>query len=206
VKLSDADVVGVVILLGMLTQTSEGIAWGDGWHWPIPDLITKDGQRYIARISQEMKPNHRGVDMMYRRNGASDRPEFPAGVPEPDGAKANAQWFAPLVPILAARAGKVWSVRRIPQGWWVVIDHGRPWATSYHHLKSVGVAAGDQVKAGQAIGIMGHNPNTNPANGTVDHERLRHLHFEPWYKGGDSHASRDPASVINSWGRSSWTL
>ena len=192
---------GVVILGAMLTKSRDSIAWGSGWHWPVPDLIMKDGQRYTAQISQEFKPDrHRGVDVMFRRKSLSDRPDFPAGVVDGGGAKANALWFAPQgIPILAAKDGKVWSADKITTGWRVVLDHGKPWATAYHHLATIlDLPKGKVVKAGDPIGTMGHGP--------PDPEKLRHLHFEPWFNGGDSRASQDPAVIMAQWGRSSWTL
>ncbi|MEM8752659.1 MAG: M23 family metallopeptidase [Pseudomonadota bacterium] len=51
----------------------------------------------------------------------------------------------------------------------VVIDHGGGWETQYCHLarRSVGVAAGDRVQAGDALGRMGLSGNTE----------FPHLHF-----------------------------
>jgi murein DD-endopeptidase MepM/ murein hydrolase activator NlpD len=190
----------------MLNKTSKGIAWGHGWHRPVPDLIMPDGKRYPAVISQEWRPDHRGVDIMYKRSSLNDRPEFPAGVIDGGGAKAGDMWFAPIgTPILAARDGQVWSANKIGTGWWVVLDHGAPWATSYHHLASVTVGPkGTPVKAGDQIGTMGHNPNTGPT-GPIDGGKLRHLHFEPWYEGASAAASRDPQPVYAQWGVSTWT-
>jgi hypothetical protein len=184
----------------MLKQSREGIAWGAGWHKPVPDLII-GGVTYPAVISQEWRSSgHRGIDVMFKRRNLADRVDYPNGKVDPGGAKASAWHFAPeRTPILAARDGKVWSVQNVPgYGIWVVLDHGAPWATSYHHLASANVVKGQDVKAGQAIGTMGH--------AELDGEKLRHLHFEPWFKGGDSTASVDPAGVFGTWGVSTWTL
>lgn len=207
-RLTDEIVMAGLILLAMLKRTSDGVAWGDGWHFPVPDLKLDNGTVVPAEVTSGMRGFHRGLDIMYRRRSLTDRQQWPAGVVDAQGAKQAQGYFAPIdTPILAARAGKVWSVKRIPQGWWVVIDHGKPWATSYHHLQSVAprIAKGAAVQAGELIGTMGHNPNTDPEKGAVDGERLRHLHVEFWYKGSDDRASQDPTSVLSQWGRSVWT-
>jgi murein DD-endopeptidase MepM/ murein hydrolase activator NlpD len=78
-------------------------------------------------------------------------------------------------PILAADAGYV-----VLAGWdtWgygnqVVIDHGNGFKTRYAHLSSISVKAGDTVKKGQKIGLMG---STGRSTGP-------HLHFEVIYNG-----------------------
>lgn len=199
--------VGVLALM-TLRKERDGIAWGHGWHWPVPDFFASDGARYAAVISQEIKPGkHGGVDVMFRRRSVGDRADFPAGIVDGGGAKQGKWFFAPReVPILAARDARVWSVGKGPRGISVVLDHGRPWATYYQHLASTplvahakGVKQGGGVtlvKAGEQIGTMGHDP--------LDGELLRHLHFEAWYQGGDSRASQDPAGELAQWGRSTW--
>jgi murein DD-endopeptidase MepM/ murein hydrolase activator NlpD len=78
-------------------------------------------------------------------------------------------------PIAAADAGYV-----VLAGWdtWgygnqVVIDHGNGFKTRYAHLSSILVKAGDTVKKGQKIGLMG---STGRSTGP-------HLHFEVIYNG-----------------------
>jgi len=79
--------------------------------------------------------------------------------------------------IYAADAGTVVSV--YIGGWnygygnQVTLDHGNGYTTSYSHLSSVSVSAGDSVYKGQLLGIMG---NTGRSYGT-------HLHFEVEYFG-----------------------
>ena len=77
---------------------------------------------------------------------------------------------APMgTPIVAAQAGTVTFA-----GEWgsygniVIIDHGDGVETRYAHQSQVGVAAGDRVEAGQAIGAVG---STGRSTGP-------HLHFE----------------------------
>lgn len=55
------------------------------------------------------------------------------------------------------------------------ISHGNNWETRYDHLMrySITVQAGDVVKAGQIIGLMGSSGNSTG----------QHLHFSPYYRG-----------------------
>jgi murein DD-endopeptidase MepM/ murein hydrolase activator NlpD len=213
----DAFVVGVLILLAMSNSTTDRWPTPDElksrnlppedprlWHWPVPDLVFQ-GTRYQAAISQEFKPaTHRGLDMMYHRRGrgAPDATAFPTGLTDAQGARQHVNFFAPIgTPILAARDGTVWSVQEMPgRGLFVVIDHGKPWATLYGHLKTVDIAStrGTPVRRGQQIGTMGFAP--------ADGEKLRHLHFEAWFEGGSFRAGRDAGAVMESWERGQWTL
>jgi murein DD-endopeptidase MepM/ murein hydrolase activator NlpD len=86
----------------------------------------------------------------------------------------------------------------------VELDHGPPWATAYGHLETVRVKVGDVVGAGEIIGTMGAGLNKDPKKGLVDHEHLRHLHFETWYKGPQTHAVDPSTEMQNFWKRSVW--
>lgn len=57
----------------------------------------------------------------------------------------------------------------------VVIDHGKGWKTLYGHMRrnSIAVKVGDQVKAGQKLGLVGMSGLTE----------FPHLHFELNHKG-----------------------
>ncbi|MBM3617370.1 MAG: M23 family metallopeptidase [Alphaproteobacteria bacterium] len=102
------------------------------------------------------------------------------------------------IPILAAAAGKVTLVKtgeasdadpnlspffRLLQsrtavnacGTRVQIEHRQGWVTHYCHMKpgSLKVGEGDEVQAGQVIGLMGMSGNTS----------FPHLHFEVWQYG-----------------------
>lgn len=89
--------------------------------------------------------------------------------------------------IVAAFAGKVKLVRnqgrRKGYGKYVIIDHGNGLTTLYAHLASWKVKVGDQVQAGDTIGIGG---NTGRSFGA-------HLHFEMKYNG----VYIDPTTVFN---------
>lgn len=83
--------------------------------------------------------------------------------------------------ILAVAPGVVtWSGLRQGYGNLIEIDHGRGWVTRYGHNASNLVIAGDYVKPGQTIGLMG---STGRATGT-------HLHFEVLYRGRHQNPAR----------------
>lgn len=89
--------------------------------------------------------------------------------------------------IVAAFSGKVKLVRnqgrRKGYGKYVIIDHGNGLTTLYAHLASWKVNIGDEVMAGDTIGIGG---NTGRSFGA-------HLHFEMKYNG----VYIDPSTVFN---------
>ncbi|MBI1748488.1 MAG: peptidoglycan DD-metalloendopeptidase family protein [Acidobacteria bacterium] len=72
-------------------------------------------------------------------------------------------------PILAARRGRVVSSGYMEgYGKTVLIEHADGYRTRYAHLQTIGVAAGDDVRQGQALGRVGQSGRaTGP-----------HLHFE----------------------------
>ena len=84
-------------------------------------------------------------------------------------------------PILAASSGVVSRGGRAPgYGNFIEIDHGHGWVTRYGHNAINLVAAGDYVKPGQTIALMG---STGRATGT-------HLHFEVLYRGRHQNPAR----------------
>ena len=82
---------------------------------------------------------------------------------------------APLnTPIYATRAGGVvWAGWGSTGGWWVKVDHGDGFASTYLHLTRYVVKIGDFVEAGQIVGYMG---STGVSTGS-------HLHFGIMYNG-----------------------
>ena len=86
-------------------------------------------------------------------------------------------------PILAASSGVVTrGGRAAGYGNFIEIDHGHGWVTRYGHNAINLVTAGDYVKPGQTIALMG---STGRATGT-------HLHFEVLYRG----RRQDPARLL----------
>ena len=161
------------------------------WVWPVPrwqgrapvisngfGTVYPDGSR------------HKGVDVMFARTPSD---VFQAGTPN-----ASKQFVVPdSLDALAASDGVVWSAMDTPRGYAVVIDHGpAKVATFYTHLERLLVSptanakAGERVRAGQPIGVIGADP--------LDPAHLKHLHFELWL-GGPSNAV-DPAPVMRGWG------
>ena len=77
-------------------------------------------------------------------------------------------------PIQATGAGKVIKAGRVSgYGNQVVIDHGFGYQTSYAHMKTITVKAGQEVKRGQQIGLVG-------STGT---STAPHCHYEVMHKG-----------------------
>lgn len=193
--MTDETVIAGLILLAMLSS-QRTVPWGDGWVWPIPEILpsTDPAGPAIAMmpvISQEFRgaglsqAPHYGVDLMYQNR--TPPPVFTA---------------PPGVPVLAARAGKIWSISKTPRGWAVVIDHGPPFATFYQHLESIApewrdANRGEPVAAGAPLGVMGSDP--------TDGGHVRHLHFAVWYAGYGDLASVDPSKAMTSWRVISWT-
>jgi murein DD-endopeptidase MepM/ murein hydrolase activator NlpD len=154
------------------------------WVFPMPAW-----RGYAPTRSQEYRaPDHHGVDIMYRRRAGGEDAMWPSGVRGTGELARNngtARWFVPdSINVCAARDGSLWHVGRGSRGWFVVLDHGAPWATFYTHLSSLAEGiletqrgrAGIKVKAGQPLGVCGGDPS--------DRRKLMHLHFEIWYRGG----------------------
>lgn len=206
----DDDALVVGILAAVLLTARPVVDLGPGWVWPVPPLaVGSDAYRPV--ISDGLgtpRPGgrvHAGVDVMYRRKSSTDRPEYASG--STDGSPHH---FAPRhTPILAARDGVVWSVRETPRGFAVVVSHGKPWASFYTHLETVGLplhaggkssATGKptRVKAGDIIGTMGFDP--------MDGSKLRHLHFEVWRDGAGAGHEVDPAPSMAKWSTVPWSM
>lgn len=87
------------------------------------------------------------------------------------------------VPVVAAGDGvvvKAWLAKN--WGNIIVVQHDGTYSTSYSHLKSMNVKAGDKVQKGQVIGLVGHT-------GLASQD---HLHFELLENG----KAVDPASYL----------
>jgi hypothetical protein len=195
---------------------------GDGNIWPLSKYADGTGYIYNPTISsgwgsprqdaldkdENGKPkvrSHAGVDVMYKRRSVSDktdiyRPGGPNGskwffIPEPF--KRREGLSTKKCPVFAVADGILWSATEQGRGFAVVLDHGKPWATFYHHLtgspfpitrKGEGARL---VKQGDIVGFVGANP-VQGANA------LKHLHFEIW-KGGAGDNAIDPEPLMRRW-------
>lgn len=112
------------------------------------------------------RPDHSGVDLMFRR--------IPSDLGPPQGAVPHTSrgHFHPAgLPALALGPGVVTTSTQITTGNYVVVDHPGGWQSQSMHLAKRDVRVGDKVKAAQRIGVIGFD--TRP-----DGFRLLHLHFQ----------------------------
>lgn len=151
--------------------------------WPMP--LLKDGRK--PRITSRYGPNnpgrprHRGVDMLYRYLPSDPRVKVgDGGAVVKDGKR---RWWVPTGTLaVATQSGHVLDVDLIDTGHRVWLYHpGDPDRyTGYMHLSAPLVRDGDQVQAGQPLGLVWHNPQ--------DHDPV-HLHFEVltgWPRSGET--------------------
>ncbi|HLL22633.1 MAG TPA: M23 family metallopeptidase, partial [Kofleriaceae bacterium] len=166
------------------------------WVWPVaswqgrPPTISDGFNSPRAGYAR-----HGGVDLMFART-AADTALKPG---TPNASKGSGYVMPDGVHALAASEGVVWSAMQTPQGYAVVIDHGKrggyPVATFYTHLDKLLVqptargATKERVSAGQPLGTIGFSP--------LDGEKLKHLHFEVWLGGPKDRI--DPAAVMRGW-------
>lgn len=109
------------------------------------------------------RKNHNGVDFFYAWKAGD------AAMRIGDGGR-TARWFIPDRTWCVAPAdGLVTLAGPSRTGHRVWIQHAGGLYTGYFHLTEIAVKAGDAVKMGDAIGVVGDNP--------IDHD-ARHLHWE----------------------------
>lgn len=110
----------------------------DGWVWPVANDRT-----ITSHFGPRWGTMHYGIDL--------------------GGSRAN------NYPVLAAYDGKVILAQYSPTyGNWVIIAHDNGLTTRYAHMWSYSVNVGDEVRAGDQIGVLG---STGDSTGP-------HLHFE----------------------------
>ena len=129
---------------------------GGAWTWPVPGS-SKITSVFGWRIHPvyRYKKFHSGID-----------------ISAPLGAKCVAARGGTVILVSAPVQGKNWG------GWgygnYIVIDHGDGKASLYGHLKQTEVSVGEEVDAGDRIGLVG---STGTSTGP-------HLHFEVRVNGG----------------------
>jgi murein DD-endopeptidase MepM/ murein hydrolase activator NlpD len=119
-------------------------------HDPGPDRL----DYACGRLS---KDGDHGTDFRVR-----DLPAMRRGIPVVAAAPGIVKAARDGMPDVSVREAGPETVRGREAGNGVVIDHGDGWETQYSHLKqgSVRVRAGDQVSAGQQLGLIGLSGNT----------------------------------------------
>ena len=161
------------------------------WVWPVPSWQGRSPT--VSDGFGSPRPGgirHGGVDIMFAR-----LPSDPLRAGSPNGSAHHV--MPDDMVALAVADGVVWSAMQTPRGFAVVIDHApaAKVATFYTHLDrllvqpTANAKAGERIRAGQPIGIIGADP--------LDGEHLKHLHFEIWL-GGPKDAI-DPAPVMRAW-------
>jgi hypothetical protein len=156
-------------------------------------VITDGFARQVTKDPKTAKVTHRqhlGVDIMFR-HARRRQPSLPL----------QTEWFHcdADVPMLAALAGKVWYAKMTGRGMTVQIDHGSrygfPLVTYYTHMSALLVKTGQDVIAGEPIGIIGNDPSTK--------YDPNHCHFELWdfSRGALPREQRciDPAPYLKTW-------
>jgi hypothetical protein len=179
--------------LGATVERSAiGTAPANGWVFPIPSLGDRvaevsDGFDSPRTYPDGSKHKHLGVDLMFRRRSARDL----IAVYAPGSPNGTKGYFMPDgIPALAASAGVVRFAQTTIAGFTVILQHPSGWATFYTHMSSLAVAKGDEVVAGQPLGIIGASP--------LDGEHIKHLHFELW-KDGTRGGAVDPQAYVEAW-------
>jgi murein DD-endopeptidase MepM/ murein hydrolase activator NlpD len=161
-----------------------------GWIWPLAALadrkpVISDG--FGSPRTGIKGRTHLGVDVMYPRLAKGELADkYPPGSPN------GSTWdFVPdETSALAVTAGLVIRAGLQSRGHAVTLKHTNGSATFYTHMEQLFVRAGDVVKTGQPIGIVGADP--------LDGEHLKHLHFELWPDGTEATAI-DPAPFMKGW-------
>ena len=139
-----------------------------------PDMETS----HAADIGQDLKmTDFKPVVLVHNKVRLASAPVGAACFASPFGMRDGKMhkgvdyYNADPVPVYAAANGRVRTrIYRNDYGNMLVIDHGNGVYTRYAHLESFGDAGvGDDVQAGDVIGVMGH---------TAGYKIARHLHYE----------------------------
>lgn len=138
---------------GQQSVTTNVVNPATGFIWPIPGYTTVSS------------------DFGYRTDPFTGKTAYHSGidVPAPPGTR-----------IVAAGSGQVaWASYSTTAGNWIGIDHGNGVYTVYMHCSALLVSAGDNVSAGDTIGLVG---TTGSSTGNHLHfsVRLNGSYVSPW--------------------------
>jgi len=147
------------------TETVGGLALPFKRYYPLRLLPDNRKPTITSRhgINNPSRKNHYGVDLFYKWQAGD------AAMRIGDGGRTK-KWFIPDNTWSVAPAdGLVTIAGNSRTGHRVWIQHAGGLLTGGFHMTKIKVQAGDAVKAGDPIGIVGDNPVDNDA---------RHLHWE----------------------------
>lgn len=114
------------------------------------------------------RSTHKGVDFFFK--WLDSDPSMPLGDGGAIKKRGKRKWWIPEgTYAVAAAAGVIQVAEDSKTGHKVWVDHGNGERTGYFHLQNCTVNAGEKVAAGDALGLIGDNPNGYDAT---------HLHFE----------------------------
>ena len=135
-----------------------------GWIFPVAPVGDRKPVLSSAWRSAD-RPDHTGVDIMFRR--MDEDPPWP-GHDTTEGTRRFVYLAGALA--IAARAGRVVYAKEHTNGLRVRLAHDDGLDTLYIHLATIAVVPGQDVEAGQVVGMVGGDPSSGPGT--------KHLHFE----------------------------
>lgn len=147
------------------TETVGGLVLPARRCYPLRALADKRKPQITSRhfLNNPSRKNHNGVDFFYAWQAGD------AAMRIGDGGR-TARWFIPdRTWTIAAADGLVEIAGNSKTGHRAWVRHAGGLATGGFHMTEIVVKAGDAVKMGDPIGIVGDNPADNDA---------RHLHWE----------------------------
>lgn len=175
-------------------QTSSLGEPGDFGYLPIRGykdfkVVVSDGFAWPGPGAKRNGKGHLGNDFMLRRHKSG-------GVLKPDYVR---HFWCPsnTIEAISPCPGTVLSVKlSVRNGWVVKVSHGRH-MTVHRHLSKTCVSPGQEIEAGQAVGIVGHAPSAGK-NG------INHNHFEIWDLSKPGKMTRlnksiDPGPYVKGW-------
>jgi murein DD-endopeptidase MepM/ murein hydrolase activator NlpD len=138
---------------------------------------------------------HYGIDQLVKRRDGEP-------VKSPEGTLGRELgWFMPSgkIAAVAAGPGKVIKAKWTSTGYAVRIDHGGGWYTLYCHLANLMVRDGQQVRAGQPLGIISFSPykaGCTALPGKPCKIGLNHLHWQVEHGGIGNAFAVDPEKLF----------